>query len=252
LFKTITPTRDIVMIARGRKKQHVRVRGRRTVARGDGAGVWAVLLAPVLLAAVLAMVCVGCEESLPPRIDPEEVLHPDVQIVGNTISLHGYDHDTLFTGGNVRLFVTNVHDEVLSEEALIRATVTMHLKQKPDSVRTLELGRENLVLPAGFFGSVLTIGVQERVELLAVWDQRTDGGTPFWTFPLYHEAYDSKGRVFYQSDTLYMSVTTSMQVFEKVQALEIIHRELPVVYELYDIPLPPQGVSICQRTPAAR
>jgi len=197
------------------------------------------LLATVLPAVVFAVLWAGCDESLPPRVDPPEVLRPDVQMVGNTISLIGYDHDTLFTGGNVRLSMTNVHDEVLSEDARIRATVTLHLKVKPDSVRTLHLGLDDLVAPPGFFGPVLTIGVQERVELLAVWDQRTDNGTPFWTFPQYHEAFDSKGRPYYQSDTIPMVVTTSMQVFERVQPLEIVQRELPVVYELYFIGPPP-------------
>jgi hypothetical protein len=197
------------------------------------------LYTPTLLTAVLVVLCAGCEESLPPRVDPVEVLHPDVRMVGSTISLIGYDHDTLFTGGNVRLSLTNVYDEVLSEDALIRATVTLHLKEKPDSVRTLRLGLDNLVAPPGFFGPVLTIGVHESVELLAVWDQRTDNGTPFWTFPQYHIAYDSKGRPYYQSDTISMVATTSMQVFERVQPLEIIQREMPVVYELYFIEPPP-------------
>lgn len=199
----------------------------------------ATLPAPALLALILAVVWAGCDESLPPRFDPPEVLHPDVRMVGNTISLIGYDHDTLFTGGNVRLSLTNVHDEVLSEDALIRATVTLYLKGKPDSVRTLRLGRDDLVAPPGFYGPVLTIGVHERVELLAVWDQRTDNGTPFWTFPRYHEAFDSKGRSYYQSDTVAMVATTSMQVFERVQPLEIVQRELPVVYEIYFLDPPP-------------
>jgi hypothetical protein len=214
--------------------------GRRVASRLSAAGsLVAGLLVPALPVVVLAVLWTGCEESLPPRVDPPEVLHPDVQIVGDIISLHPFDNDTLFTGGNVRLSMTNVHDEVLSEDALIRATVTLHLSVKPDSVRTLHLGRDELVAPPGFFGPVLTLRVHERVELMGVWDQRTDNGTPFWTFPAYHEALDSKGRTFYQSDTISMVVTTSMQVFERVQPLEIIKRELPVVYELYDMPLPP-------------
>jgi len=197
------------------------------------------IVAQALSALAVALLWAGCEESLPPRVDPPEVLHPDVRMVGNTISLTGYDNDTLFTGGNVRLSVTNVYDEVLSEDALIRATVTLYLKGYPDSVRTLRLGLDDLVSPPGFYGPVLTIGVHERVELLAVWDQRTDNGTPFWTFPRYHEALDSKGRTYYQSDTIPMVVTTSMQVFERVQSLEIVRRELPVVYELYFLEPPP-------------
>ncbi len=213
-----------------------RVASRLSAARSLVAG----LLAPALPVVVLAVLWTGCEESLPPRVDPPEVLHPDVGMVGDIISLHGYGgDDTLFTGGNVRLSMTNVHDEVLSEDALIRATVTLSLSVKPDSVRTLQLGRDDLVAPPGFFGPVLTLGVHEHVELMGVWDQRTDNGTPFWTFPTYHEAFDSKGRTFFQSDTISMVVTTSMQVFERVQPLEIIKRELPVVYELYDLPLPP-------------
>ena len=199
------------------------------------------LLVRVLPALAVAGLWTGCEESLPPRVEPPEVLHPEVRMAGSTISLIGYDQDTLFTGGNVRLSVTNVHDEVLSEDALIRATATLYLKMKPDSVRTLRLGLDDLVAPPGFFGPVLTLGVQERVELLGVWDQRTDNGTPFWTFPWYHEAFDSKGRTYYQSDTVAMVVSTSMQVFERVQPVEIARREMPVVYEIYflDPPQPP-------------
>jgi hypothetical protein len=40
-------------------------------------------------------------------------------------------------------------------------------------------------------------------------------------------------------DTVAMVVTTSMQVFERVQPLEILRREMPVVYELYFIGPPP-------------
>jgi hypothetical protein len=226
------PTPEIVMISRRRRHQHRRVRERPHAAESVRAH-------PCVLVLAVALVLsgTGCEESLPPRVDPVEVLHPDVQIVGNTIAI---ERDTNRTGGDFRLSVKNQHDEVLSDEALIRGTVTLNVHLQPDSVRVLHLGPRDLILQSMLVGSVLTIGVNQRAELLAVWDQRTQSGTPFWTFPSYHVAYDSKGRVFYQSDTVYMSVTTSMQVFEKVQALEITQRQFPVVYELYNMPRPPQ------------
>jgi hypothetical protein len=46
------------------------------------------------------------------------------------------------------------------------------------------------------------------------------------------------GRAFYRSDTGWVQVSGSMQIFDKVQSVKIALQEIPVVFILFDTPPP--------------
>ncbi len=173
----------------------------------------------------------SCDESLPPRVDPEVVLVPSMALSGNIIRV---EEGTVTSGGNLVLSMRNVYDEVLSENSLLRANVILRLREYPDSVRTLVYGYSDLLTQGVLVGKTLTLAVQGTAEFVQPWDHRTPAGTAWWELGMhYHTLYTDKGERYYQSDSLHLIVNASLQIFERVQAAKLPPHEFVIIYQLW-------------------
>jgi hypothetical protein len=178
----------------------------------------------------------GCDESLPPREDPEVVLVPTMSLSGSVVTVNG---GRVASGGNILLSIRNVYDDVLSEKALVRGSVVLFLKERPDSVRILTYGYNDLVTQGLLIGTTFTLPVQKTAEFVQPWDQRTSGGSLFWELGVrFNRRTTSKGEVYYESDPLHLVVEASMQIFERVQASRFARREFTITYELWNMSAP--------------
>jgi hypothetical protein len=180
----------------------------------------------------LSLLAPACDESLPPRESPPEVLVSDLLLGGGARVL--IKDNAVATGGNFRIRTTNVYNEVLSDEALLRGQVTVRLKTLPDSVRTVYFDSTHLTFPTMLDLGILTIPVQQTVEMVAIWDQKTDHGTPFWMMVPLHQMWNSRGEPYFVSDSVKILVEGSVQLFEKVQSLPLPSREFTLIYYIAD------------------
>lgn len=145
-------------------------------------------------------------------------------------------------GGTVVVSSANLYDDVLSERSRIRGVLTFRLRAAPDSFRTLIYTESDITIPTMLDGSILTMGVHQTLSLAHPWDYRTEAGTPLWSPLRFTRGFTDKGREFYRSDTTWMQVAGTLQLFEKHQAIDVALREFPVVFTLFETP-PPNPVA---------
>jgi hypothetical protein len=177
----------------------------------------------------------GCDESLPPRIDPPVVLVASVKT--NTIVVI-FDSDTVRAGGEFEVDVRNIYNEVLSENARVVADLTVQLPSDPDSSRALRLTAEDLYRNKMLAYGVLTVGVGDTLRLVRRWDHRFQGGAPVWVNAHFQADMTKGGMLYYRSDTLQVNVTGKVQLFDRIQAIPFPQTVTPLVYLLYNMPPP--------------
>lgn len=183
-----------------------------------------------------AVAGISCDESLPPRVDPEVVLVPSMALSGDVVTV---DRGSVAKGGTIVLSVRNVYDEVLSEKALIKGVVTLSLREFPDSGRTLLFGPTDLLTQGLVVGNTLTLRVQQVAELVQPWDHKTPGGTPFWALGLhFFQRTTDKGEIYFESQPVHLVVHASVQLFERVQAQKLEPREFTITYQLWRMSAP--------------
>lgn len=191
----------------------------------------------ILFILCAALASLACEEVLPPRVDPDVVLVPDMALSGNVVHV---ERGEVKSGGTIAISMRNVYDEVLSEEALVRANLAVSLRESPDSIHLFTYGPTDLVTQGLIVGNTLTLRVQQVAQLVRPWDHRTAAGTPFWEFGIrFSERMTSKGVTYYESDSLHLVVSATLQLFKRVQAARLPTKEFTIVYQLWSMPPPP-------------
>jgi hypothetical protein len=192
-----------------------------------------------LVCGCLAVCWLSCDESLPARIEPENVVIYGVTSSGPSVVVQGGE-----VSANVVFSLTakNTYDEVISDKARLAGTLTIRLKERPDVAATLEFSRGDLLTNQMLSVNTLIIQPGQTLVLSRPWSHRTDAGTPLWEFLHLTRGVTDQGRVFYQSDTTLLQVSGSLQIFEKVQAAKIPVKEFWVLYTLYDTIVDPTTV----------
>ena len=185
-----------------------------------------------ILPFLMLLLTAGCEESLPPRNDPEEFLRASlVPMQGRLVYIDGTTvlHGTMM----MRVVLINLHDEALQGSALVRGEIRVWLRDHPDKQKTFSWNADNLQNPSVVRGSTATLGVDSSAMLSALWDQRTDAGEPFWWYGKYRELHTSKGERYFESDSVYFIAEGRMQLFRDVQALTAAPITYGVIYQLW-------------------
>ena len=162
--------------------------------------------------ALWALLSPGCDESLPPRTDPENVLIASLQPPHDVIEMS--DGAPIRTAGSYIAYLKNSHDEALQKEADIRATITVFMAKSPHVRRTILVPPE-LAHPA-LDGRLLTLLPGDSARFLVVWDQKTDTGVPFWEYVPLTLVQTPLGD-YYDSDPIEFVAQASIQVFDGVQ-----------------------------------
>jgi hypothetical protein len=188
------------------------------------------------IVAAVAWSVTGCDESLPTREGPPEVLVPSVSYAGQTVRVEA---DDIANGGILRVEVTNIYDEVLSETAGVHAYVRLSLEEFPSWAYTLPLGADDIVTPGLLVGNTLTVGVNQAVGL-AIAPRHTTDSAGFWHAGMaFHMYTTGKGEVFYRSDTVHLVIDGNVQIFKRVPAMQLPRRVYAIVYELWSMEPPP-------------
>jgi hypothetical protein len=168
----------------------------------------------ILAALFLALPFAGCDESLPPRNQPLNFLeaslappHPVVEIENG---------QPIKDAGSFIATLKNSYDDVLQKKADIRATVEVWMEDNEFRRRTFRLPPGSLSSPAPQ-GETLTLLPGQSARFVALWDQRTDRGEPFWSFVGLTTKVSPDGDVYQDSDPVRLVAQVSIQLFENVQ-----------------------------------
>lgn len=168
---------------------------------------------------VLLVFFASCEESLPPREDPPQVLTASLSVEPGPAILE--DSISVGRGGTINMDVTNLYDEVLQDTAQIRGTVDVWMRTDTTRRATIRFDERALLSGGALQHHVLTIRVNQKIYFAHQWSHRTDDSVYFWRFANLTLYYDGQGRPYYASDTLLMAARGSLQVFKKVQPIQL-------------------------------
>jgi len=179
----------------------------------------------LLFPAILALsTLTGCEEPLPPRVFPTAPLVPGINVSRGTVEIQ----PKLFANvGSIHLTAVSTHDEVLSGPARIQGLVTVKFKQYTQTVR---LTSGDLVKPSMVVGQTVTIHPKDTLELLRSWDHFSDQDDAFWTLVQYHNRTTPEGEPYRESDTAWMEMRATFQIFQRAQPMKLPVFRVPVVY----------------------
>jgi len=194
------------------------------------AGVGTHLIA-ALTCAVLGCWLIACEESLPPRMEPKDVLKYAAVSNGSYVMVQS---GQVLTSDMINLTATNTYDDVLSDNAHLVGTLALRLRDLPGPKRTLTYSRNDIWTYSVLDGNVVTMRPGQTIAVARPWNHQTEDGTPFWSFLPVHRDTTGSGRVYYRSDTAWFEASGSLQVFERSPAGKIPPYVFPIVYSLFD------------------
>lgn len=184
------------------------------------------------LLTLLALCAFGCEESLPPRQEPSEVLSAGVDLLNTTIQCRLSDSTVYGGSGALIMQVKNTYTDVLSDSEQIQANITLYLKSQPGLVATLSADRNDVTnYYLLLWGSTLTLGVDSSVVMIKVSQFKTSDGVPIWKlldFTFHHVGNAS----WYETSPQVLVVDALIQVFKRFPAIKV-RKEFTVVFQIW-------------------
>jgi hypothetical protein len=148
---------------------------------------------------LLAFLAAGCNESLPPVEQPEDVQVVDVSFVGSGDGLVALDShlDPKGNPGALRVTVTNLFREYMADDEQIEVEIRMYMKNHPERRTVITMSREDLWTSGVLAHGVLMIAPRQTVRIEKQWAHRTDQGESYLTWA----ALDSIAPVVVMSST---------------------------------------------------
>jgi hypothetical protein len=181
-------------------------------------------------AIVLIIALIGCEEILPPRVEPEKVLESSLDVGSGSYSFTGpwpqdsrgddYEDD-----GNLGITfqLKNLYDEVLQDSVYIKGSFVIQVDLLGDNRTAMVEFNEGGVFPVPQLG-LITMEPGDSVRISASWDHHLDNGDPIWFDEWYEGKMQfigvdwSKRQYVFRSGSIPFTVTGSVQIFENVPA----------------------------------
>jgi len=183
-----------------------------------------------LLIALLA----GCEESLPPRNEPQNFLDVTFQGEDGTVELR--DGETLVstTPGGFTVSVKNLYEEVLQDEEDINIDIDFWLAGN-ESISGTAHGDRSALLFSHMIqnGNLLTIEPQETALFHVQWDHAAE---QFWkytdlTFEVEHGSpFDI---YFFESGPITLAAKGTARLFKTTGVLQLVEDQFTINYKIY-------------------
>ncbi|MEK9136604.1 MAG: hypothetical protein AAB393_05730, partial [Bacteroidota bacterium] len=146
---------------------------------------------PQFLFVLVACTQLGCDETLPPRDEPQQFLETRVHAIEGVAVFRNDVLESL--NGTFFITVKNIYSEVLQAEEYIRGDVEVWLRDLPAQRAVVRATKRDLTNQSMVFGDLLTIGPDSTASFIKRWDHRTSEGRPFWEFVNLTLKYTSRG-----------------------------------------------------------
>ncbi|HUI64608.1 MAG TPA: hypothetical protein VL126_07195 [Bacteroidota bacterium] len=174
----------------------------------------------------------GCQESLPPRVEPQGVLLADVSLLTTTIQFRSTDSSVFGTSGELLMQVENVYSDVLQDTALLQATVNMYLEDQPEAISTVIASYADVMNAFQVLqGQILTLGVDTSAVFVKTSQYRTAAGVPLWNgLPFTHHVLGKAEWLEAPPKTLV--VDAFLQAYQRLPAIHV-RKEFTVIFQIW-------------------
>lgn len=193
-----------------------------------------------LLAVGCSIAVQGCDETLPPRIEPERFLKASLYVQPNSIvnvfidsATTGFPITINGSSGSINVSLKSYYNEVLEERPSINAKVDVWLTSDPSIRTTVLFSEANVDYPYIEPNGLLTLLPGDSVSMSKQWHHIADVGRAFWNYVQLRGRIDGTGRFFYESAPVRYTAVGTVQVFENVPAERTAPYEFELVYHIY-------------------
>lgn len=182
----------------------------------------------------------GCDEALPPRIEPERFLKASLFVQPNSIvnvfidsAVTGFPITINGTAGSINVSLKSFYNEVLEGRPYIKATVDVWLTSDPTIRTSVLFGEANVEYPYIDPNGLLTLLPGDSVSMTKQWHHIADVGRAFWNYVQLRGRVDGTNRFYYESAPVRYTAVATVQVFENVPAERTEPYEFELVYHVY-------------------
>jgi hypothetical protein len=180
----------------------------------------------------------GCDESLPPRVEPEDVLVASVDNLAGTVTFQIGATEPDGSNGAFFLQLRNIYDEVLQDSALVRGEIDVRLRDHPEYHTVVIADNRHLLNSWIIRARIATLGPDSTANFLRQWDHRTAGGAPFWQFASFTVGYTPMGEKYYLSDSVYCVASARVQIFKPAHPEGTPEKTFALRYRIFVVDTP--------------
>ncbi len=197
-------------------------------------------LVHVLLVAGCCFAVHGCDESLPPRNEPERFLKASLFVQPNSVvnvfidsAMTGFPITINGTAGSINVSLKSFYNEVLEARPAVNGKVDVWLTSEPTIRTSVLFGEADVdhpyIEPNGF----LTLLPGDSVSMTKQWHHIADVGRGFWNYVQLRGRVDGTQRFYYESAPVRYTAVATVQVFDNVPAERTEPYEFELVYHVY-------------------
>jgi hypothetical protein len=179
---------------------------------------------------VATLLLAGCDETLPTREVPEELLVSSLRADDAIFLVDSKDPSP---GGTFFASARNAHSEVLVDTARAQATIDVWMESKPQYHETVSADWRNLVNPAILSGPLVVLTPDSAAVFRIQMTHRASDGTGFWTLVRSTRYQLPDGSFYVQTDPVYFRAKAGIQVFKNRVLLQTGEIRFSVVYKIY-------------------
>jgi hypothetical protein len=194
-------------------------------------GTWWAILG--IISATLA----SCDETLPPRNDPENFLAASLGVMGNVVTMYAMSSDTVApqSDGGFTLGLKNLHDEVLQGKAHVEGRIEVWVKDNPLHRAAVIADVRDLITAGVVVGDTATLGVDSTARFIRQWSRRTTERNFFWEYVRLSPKVTSNGVPYCESDSIHFVARATIHLFENTPPQKTPEIQFVLVYKIFGI-----------------
>ena len=182
---------------------------------------------------LLCAVSLTCDESLPPRGDPQSILQASLSVVEGVVMVQPDGNPS--NAGVFTLTVRNMYNEVLQADALLEGQIEVWLKDDPARRTVVQLNRSDLANSQIASLNVTTLRPDSPAVFVKQWSHMTMDGRPMWAGARLHPRVTNHGVKYCESEPVSFVAGGTMRLFKNVAGVKTDQIRFALIYQIFGI-----------------
>jgi hypothetical protein len=175
----------------------------------------------------------SCDESMPPREDPQGFLQATLSAEGGIVAVAS--DSSIVRGGWLIVHVKNTYNEVLQADAQIQVDVDLWRLDAPDERTSVRMSEQDVAGRWLVRNGLTTLPPDSIALIVKDMNHNTSSGIPFWSLVRLNPRPTKDGTVYCESGAVPFGAKASVKLFKSVAPIETNEVHFVVVYQVLGI-----------------